>query len=131
MTKKELLTAYRAAVIELDELENQLTRVGTDGRPSDCRSFCLDRDMRGTNEPAAAASQLADGLESIARRKREELARMADPVYALLSSISDGRTFMVVQRYYMMADTDEHISSIMNISRSRVNQLRRDFLRSA
>ena len=38
MTKKELLTAYRSTIIELEELRRQLNRVGTDGRPGGCRT---------------------------------------------------------------------------------------------
>ena len=39
MEKRELLTNYRSAVIELEELRHQLKKVGTDGRPAGVRSM--------------------------------------------------------------------------------------------
>ena len=128
MTKKELLEAYRARVIELEEVQRQLARVGTDGRPSGIRAPQYDRISRGTNDPSAAAAHLAEGLEALARRKEEELMMLAGPVDAILGQIEDLRTYMVVQRYYMMAETDEQIAYELSITRQRANQVRRDFL---
>ena len=130
MTKKELLTRYRAAVIELEELRRQLARSGTDGRPAGARSMQTDS-IRGTNDPAAAAMQLADGLEEMLHRKETEMAEMSAEVDALLRGIRDFRTYMVVQHYYVLGRTDEQVARAMSISRGRVNQLRLEYLESA
>ncbi len=131
MTTKELLDGYRAALLELDELEAQLARVGTDGRPAGCRGAVTEGHLPGTNDPAAAAAQLAEGLETLACRKREELAKMAEPIRLLMGGITNVRTFTIVQRYYLMAETDAQIGSLMNISRVRVCQIRKAFLAAA
>ncbi len=128
MTKKELLTAYRTKVIELDELRRQISRVGTDGRPAGCRTARYDGIAKGTNNLSAAAMHLADGLEALAQRKEEELMLMTGPVDAMLAQIDDYRTWMVVQRYYKLAETDEQVARAVSMSRSRVNQLRRIYM---
>ena len=130
MTKKELLTTYRALVIELEELRLQLRRVGSDGRPNGIKAMQLDS-LRGTNDPGAAAMQLADGLEEFAARKVEEIQQLQTQVDELLHSIKDFRTYMVIHRYYVLARTDEQVARAMSISRGRVNQLRLEFLESA
>lgn len=127
MTKKELLTTYRALVIELEELRAQLQRVGSDGRPSGVRTMQPGH-ICGTNAPGAAALQLAEGLEMMAGRKEEELRQMADQVDALLTSITDYRTYMVILHYYKCAETDEQVASLMALSKSRVNQIRQSYL---
>lgn len=130
MTKKELLSTYRSLVIELEELRRQLNRVGTDGRPHGARTVQLDS-TRGTNDAAAAAMQLADGLEEMLQRKEAELAPLKAEVDALLRGIRDFRTYMVVQHYYVLARTDEQVARAMAVSRCRVNQLRREYVESA
>lgn len=130
MTKMELLNSYRTRVIELEELRRQLDRVGTDGRPSGCTTSRFDR-SGGTNDASAAAMHLADGLEALAQRKEEELMLLAGPVDVLLREIDDVRTYMVVQRYYKLAETDEQISIELNLSRARVNQLRRLYMKKS
>lgn len=131
MTKKELLTAYRTGVIELEELRRQLSRVGTDGRPNGVRSMQTDRIACGTNDPNAAAMQLADGLEEMLHRKEAEHQALAQEVDKLLSGIRDFRTYMVIQHYYVLGKTDEQVARAMSVSRCRVNQLRREFVESA
>lgn len=128
MTKKELLNKYRTSVIELEELRRQLSRVGSDGRPTGCSSVQTDRIAIGTNHSAAAALQLADGLESMLLRKEEEQQSMTRDVDQLLKSIHDFRTYMVIQHYYILAKTDEQVARSISMSRGRVNQIRREFL---
>ena len=130
MTKKELLTSYRTSVIELEELRRQLRRVGTDGRPVGTRSMQTDS-IRGTNDPAAAAIQLAEGLEEMLHRKEAEMAELSAKVDELLAGIRDFRTYMVVQHYYVLGRTDEQVARAMSISRGRVNQLRLEYLENA
>lgn len=130
MTKKELLANYRASVIELEELRRQLKRIGTDGRPAGIRTMSADS-IRGTNDPAAAALQLADGLEEMLHRKEAEQQTMQQQVDMLLKGIRDFRTYMVIHRYYVLARTDEEVARAMSISRCRANQIRREYLESA
>ncbi len=130
MTYREMLENYRETLLQLDELESQLAHTGTDGRPAGCRTRAMDAIGHGTNNPTAAALQLAEGLEALSSRKREDLSRMSMPLCELLSQITDHRTYMVIQRYYLMAETDASIAAAMSITRERVNQIRRRFLRS-
>ena len=131
MTKKELLTAYRATTIELEELRRQLKRVGTDGRPAGVRTMQTDRIAQGTNDPEAAAMQLADGLEALLAQREAELAELSARVDVLLASIRDFRTYLVIHHYYRLGRTDEQVARAMSISRGRVNQLRLEYLESA
>lgn len=131
MTKKELLTAYREATIELEELRRQLKRIGNDGRPAGVRAMQTDQIARGTNDPTAAAIQLADGLEALLRRKETEQQKLLDEVHKLVNSIKDFRTYMVIHHYYVLARTDEEIARAMAMSKSRINQIRSNYLRTA
>lgn len=131
MTKKELLNTYRSKVIELEELRHQLNRVGTDGRPCGCRNVQTDRVAAGTNDPTAAAMQLADGLEEMLQRKEKEKQALDKLVDELLRGIRDFRTYIVIQQYYVLAWTDEQVARALAVSRARVSQLRRQYLESA
>ncbi len=128
MTKKEILANYRAGVIELQELEQQLARTGSTGAPKGVGSFCCADLMVGTNNPAAAALQAADGVEALIRRKREELAELTPLLGAMMSQIRSTRTLMVIQRYYLLGETDASIAQMMQMSRCRVNQIRLHYL---
>ncbi len=130
MNKKELLSTYRARVLELEELRTQLRRVGTDGRPGGIKTMQFDV-TSSTNDPGAAAMQLADGLEEFAARKEEELRALQAQMDQLLHDIKDFRTYLVIHHYYVLAKTDAQVSRAMSISRARVNQLRLEFLESA
>ena len=131
MTKKELLTAYLEATIELEELRRQLKRIGNDGRPAGVRAMQTDQIARGTNDPTAAAIQLADGLEALLRRKETEQQKLLDEVHKLLNSIKDFRTYMVIHHYYVLARTDEEVARAMAMSKSRIHQIRSNYLRTA
>ena len=130
MTKKELLNTYRTAVIELEELRHQLSRVGTDGRPAGVHSMQTDA-IRGTNDPAAAALQLADGLEELLHRKETELSELSAQVDALLAGIRDFRTYLIIYHYYVLGHTDEQVAHTLSVSRVRVLQLRQRYLDAA
>lgn len=129
MTNTEMLQAYRAAVINLDELTVQLDRMGSSGAPQGARGQQLDG-LRGTNDPAAAALQAAEGMEAMIRRKRDELAELSAGVWPLIARIGDCRTYMVVQRYYLQGHSDSDIAKNLCISRTRVNQIRHSYLSS-
>ena len=49
---------------------------------------------------------------------------------ALLEEISDPRTFMIIQRYYVKGLTDQAIGREMNLTGARVNQIRLGYVRS-
>lgn len=128
MTKKELLTAYRAATIELEELRRQLKRVGSDGRPAGVRTMQTDRIARGTNDPDAAAMQLADGLEALLAQREAELTTLSAQVDALLAGIRDFRTYLIIYHYYVLGHTDEQVARSLSISRVRALQLRQHYV---
>lgn len=131
MTKKELLNKYRALRLDLEELHRQMRRVGTDGRPAAYHSPCADRIGRATNNASAAAIHLSDGLEKRAQYMEENLRTLGEQVDTLLSGIQDYRTYTVIERYYVLAETDEQIGQLLCLSKARVNQLRLEYLRSA
>ena len=130
MSKKELLTTYRALVLELDELRAQLRKVGTDGRPAGVRAMQAGS-LPGTNDPGAAAMQLADGLEEFAARKEEEIKALQSQVDELLHGIKDFRTYLVIHHYYVLARTDHQVARAMSLSRTHVNRLRLEYLEAA
>nr|MBR4280278.1 hypothetical protein [Clostridia bacterium] len=131
MTKKELLTAYRELTIELEELRRQLKRVGADGRPAGVQALQTDRVTRGTNNPGAAAIQLADGLDVLLERKESEQAALSKEVDTLLAGIRDFRTYLVIYHYYVLARTDEQVARTLSISRVRALQLRQRYFDAA
>ena len=75
--------------------------------------------------------QLAEGLEEFVQRKQEEIQQLLPQVDELLRGIKDFRIYMVIQRYYVLARTDDQIARAMSISRARVNQLRLEYLETA
>lgn len=127
MTNKEMLQAYREAVMAVEELTVQLARTGHDGRPLGMGTAQLGSGPR-TNNAMAASMQAMDGVGEMLARKRDELAALAVPVCALLSRIGDAKTYMVVQRYYLQAETDAAIAHDLSMSRCRVNQIRNQYL---
>ncbi len=127
MTNREMLQAYRAAVIEMQELAVQLEHAVKSGRPRGIQGIRLDA-VCGTNHPEAAAMQVADGIEEMIVRKRSELAGLAAPVGMLMARIGSPRTYMVIQQYYLQAATDADIARDMRMSRGRVNQIRNEYL---
>ena len=58
MTGKDVLQAYRTAVIDLQELSVQLENTGHSGKPRSAAGMNLDA-LPGTNNPAAATSSNA------------------------------------------------------------------------
>lgn len=127
MTDKEMLLAYRSAVIELQELAVQLDKMTAIGRPRGIQGVRLDA-VRGTNDPVAAAMQAADGIEAMIRRKQQELSDLALPVGTMMDRIRNTRMRLVVEGYYLQAGTDASIASTMCMSRARVNQIRNNYL---
>ena len=130
MTKKEVLTAYRTALLDLQELMRTLERVGGNGQPRGIGAIRLEA-LPGTNNASAAALQAAEGIEEMIQRKRDELALLAGPVGAVMAGIGDPKTFMVIRGYYVEAETDADIARNLCMSRCRVNQIRNSYLAQA
>ncbi|MCH5287748.1 MAG: hypothetical protein J1E43_10015 [Christensenellaceae bacterium] len=126
----ELLAAYRDRVLALQELEEQLSRCGTTGAPASYRLSRLDGLPRGTNDPTAAAIQLSDGLEAMAKRQREELNSLWPQVLALTSRIDDVRLYMIIHHYYVLAQTIEEIAGHLYVSPRTVARLKKGYLDS-
>lgn len=128
-TLYEMLVSYREMLIDLEGLENQLNAIGGDGRPGGLHGCSLDR-TPATNMSAAAALQAAEHIEAMIRRRNAELGELSSRITPALTAIQNLRTAMIINRYYMFAQTDEQIGRALSISTARVNQLRLRYMRS-
>lgn len=129
MNTVQALKRFRSLTIELTALEQQLRQVERTGRPSGVMTQRYDT-VRGTNDPTSAAIQLAEGLEALARRKREELALLRPQVEEVLAKVGDFRLMVVLQRYYLAGETDEQAAEAVHLSDRYVCRMRNAFLRS-
>ena len=129
MNTVQALKRFRSLTIELTALEQQLRQIERTGRPSGVMAQQYDR-LRGTNDPTSAAIQLAEGLEALARRKREEQAELKPQVDEALAQISDFRLMMVLRAYYLAGETDEQAAETVHLSDRYVCRMRNAFLRS-
>lgn len=129
MNTVQALKRFRSLTIELTALEQQLRQVERTGRPSGVMTQRYDM-VRGTNDPTSAAIQLAEGLEAMARRKREELALLRPQVEEALAQVGDFRLLVVLQRYYLAGETDEQAAEAVHLSDRYVCRMRNTFLRS-
>ena len=57
--------------------------------------------------------------------------QLGQQIDLLLRDIKDFRTYIVIQNYYVLASTDEQVARTISMSKSRVNQIRMEYLRSA
>ena len=128
MSEIELLKDYRKRVIALQVVQEQLARCGTTGAPTALRANKLSGMPRGTNDPNAAAVQLADGLEAMARRQQEELNRLWPKVLELTSRIDDSRLYMIIHHYYVLAQTIDQIALNLYLSSRTVSRLKQAYL---
>ena len=129
MNTVQALKRFRSLTIELTALEQQLRQIERTGRPSGVMAQQYDR-LRGTNDPTSAAIQLAEGLEALARRKREEQAELKPQVDEALAQVSDFRLMMVLRAYYLAGETDEQAAETVHLSDRYVCRMRNAFLRS-
>ncbi|MGN1020560.1 MAG: hypothetical protein ACI4O7_09290 [Aristaeellaceae bacterium] len=129
MNTVQALKRFRSLTIELTALEQQLRQAERTGRPSGVTTQRYDS-LRRTNDPTSAAIQLAEGLEAMARRKREELSLLRPQVDAALSQVEDFRLLVVLQHYYLMGETDEQAAEAVHLSDRYVCRMRNAFLRS-
>lgn len=121
----EMLNTFRRATTEIEELERQVEHVMPSGRPAGVRGASGRDGGPSTNNGMAAAMQLADGLSELIRRKRDTLDALRPDIARVMDAISDGREYQIVQRYYLMGETDESIGLAMGLSRVRVGQIRK------
>lgn len=128
VTEGTLLKAYREKVIALRALQEQLSRCGGTGGPAGVRGTRWDGQPRGTNDPAAAAAQLADGLTAMARRQQEELNRLWPQVLEITSRIDDVRLYMIVHHYYVLGQTIEDIAEYLYVSPRTVARMKKNYL---
>lgn len=131
MTTMEMLKNYRATILEIEDLQQQLEKACPTGAPSGGRSMATGLLGPSTNDPLAAALQLADGLEAIIHQKRTMLAELGPQLYQVLAAITNGRVLQVIQCYYLLAQTDEQIGHRLGLSTTRINQIRNQYIRSA
>lgn len=130
MSEQAILADYRERVLALRELEDQIVRCGVTGAPSGKMAIRLEGMPRGTNEPVAAAMQLSDGLEAMAKRQRQELNQLWPAVLALTSRIDDVRLYMIVHHYYVLAQTIEQIADRLFVSPRTVARLKKGYMDS-
>lgn len=129
MNMMQALTGYRETVLEIEALAQQLEHSCPTGRPAGCRGANAGEHLPGTNDPLAAAMQLADGLEEMIRKKTAEQEQLRPKVCEAIQAIRNGRVFQVVQGYYLMALTDEQIGRQLGLSTTRINQIRNRYLK--
>lgn len=131
MTKKEILINYRTIVIEIETLERQSEFLNRYiGGPRPVRSPQLTGMPRGTNDPEAAMLQTISEDDPIYRleEKARQLREMVDEFERILVGISDRRNQIIIRNYYGLGMTDEKIAELLELSQSRVQQLRVDCL---
>ena len=127
MSDAALLQAYREKVIALRELQEEIARCGGSGAPVGLRGARPDGLPRGTNDPAAAR-QLADGLEVLARRQKDELDALWPRVLALTSRIDDARVYMIAHSYYVLGQSIDVIAQHLYVSVRTVARMKKAFL---
>lgn len=130
MSEREVLADYRERVLALKELEDQIARCGTTGAPAGRLTVRLEGMPRGTNEPVAAAMQLSDGLEAMAKRQRQELGQLWPAVLAVTSRIDDVKLYMIIHQYFVLAQTIEEIAGRLFVSPRTVARLKKGYLDS-
>ena len=95
----------------------------------------LRRVRRVTRQQDAAHMMSADDhdamfSQTLQAKAKSTLTAMNAQMRALLEEISDPRTFMIIQRYYVKGLTDQAIGREMNLTGARVNQIRLGYVRS-
>lgn len=102
MTRQQMLDSYRKLVIAKQDAAH----------------------MMSADDHDAMFSQ------TLQAKAKSTLTAMNAPMRALLEEISDPRTFMIIQRYYVKGLTDQAIGREMNLTGARVNQIRLGYVRS-
>lgn len=124
MTAKEILQNCRAAVLDLRKLDDQLARCLPTGQPSGVKAQQYNADPPGTNDPTSAAIQLYEGLMIQRDTLAQNVARISNTAWAIISAQKDVRTLAILSSYYMLGQTDQEIAQVQGITRAYVSQLR-------
>ena len=122
MSKSGFLRQYRDKRFELETLRQELSSLELPGRPRGMTSTRYGFMPRGTNDATAAAIQRSDGLTAAMNRVKAELSPMDDRFEALIASVPDYRTRLVLRHYYALLETDEEISESLHLCPRHVNR---------
>lgn len=131
MSKSGFLRQYRDKRFELETLRQELSSLELTGRPRGMTSTRYGFIPRGTNDTTAAAIQRSDGLTAAMDRVKAELSLMDDRFEALIASVPDYRTRLVLRHYYALLETDEEISESLHLCPRHVNRIRNAYLKQA
>ena len=130
MTKAELLTTYRDKQKELAMVRKQLEACGSDGRPHGVNGFNYEGVRRSTNDVAAAARQLYEGLLPIAARLEDEIGQLKPRVDAVISSVANYKIRNLLNLYYCCGLDDSRIADMFFYSTRHINRLRHAALKA-
>ena len=128
MTDLQILEGYRAAVLEMAAIREQISLYGLSGKPCGTNSIRLDGDGCRTNDKTAAIMQILDGLEDALHERMRTLEAFMARFERIIATVRDPMTAVVLRRYYGMGETDAQVGVAMGYSERRVNQLRRGVL---
>lgn len=128
MTTIELLKSCRAAILELQEINKQMSRVLPTGQPSGVMAQQYKTTLPGTNEPVAAAIQLHDGLHARAEKARDEWQRLSALARPVIMNAASARDMVILDHYYVMGMTDQEIARQQKLVREQVCRIRHDAL---
>lgn len=129
MSSAEILATYRSKQKELAMVRKQLEACGSDGRPSGVNGFDYEGVRRSTNDVAAAARQLYEGLLPIAARLEDEIGQLKPRVDAVISSVADYKTRNLLNLYYCCGLDDAQISGMYFYCTRHINRLRNNALK--
>ena len=130
MSDAATLQAYREKVMALRVLQAEFARCGASGAPRGVGALQPTGLPRGTNDPQAAALQLADGLEAIIARHRRELDALWPQVLAVTSAIDDARMYRTIHAYYVLGQSLDEIARQMFVSYRTVSRWKKSFMDS-
>lgn len=132
MKDREILENYRVIVIEIETLERQSKFLSKYiGGPQKLRAIQITGMPRGTNDPEAAILQQEepDIIRKI-EKKCTELREMLTAFEEIVNRIMDRRLQTIIRNYYALGETDERIAELIELSVSRVNELRNEYINS-
>lgn len=127
MTDREALQQYRQTVQAIRAVQWQLSRLQMTGRPSGAHAQQYAAAVC-TNDPAAAAVQLFEGLEQQLHAHQQHLTELTTRFQSIASRASSPLITVILYRYYALAETDSQVADAAGRSRRRICQLRSEFL---
>lgn len=128
MTNAEALKKYRSLFMERTALAVQIHQAERAGHPRGASVQRYDA-LPGTNDPLSAAMQLLDGLERLDARLQQESKALLPQIQSLLAQIDDFKLLVIIQRYYLFAETDEQIADVLHLNDRYICKKRNAFIR--